>query len=209
MVTSASSLLYSTSTTDETSFISEIADSTCESSDQHSSDSSGSDIESDTAEDWDSESCYSNGISSDSWTSDSSDMDEDEDNREAGGQSYYLISPLYDGVSICVVDSYLLPFQFSLRHSLSGVGFEDLIKLVSVHLPSESNCIGLSTHTLEKYFAEQLNIKPQLKLYCDHCLRLFEDGGKCPSDCDHRMKQFVYLSVANQLRSKLEGSYLG
>ena len=181
MATSASSSLYSTSTTDETSSTSEVADSTCESNDQHSSDTSGSDIESDTTEDWDSGTCYGSGTSSDS---DSSDMDEDEDNGEAGEQSNYLTSPLYDGASIRVVDSYLLLFQFSLRHSLSGVGFEDLIKLVSVHLPSESNCAGLSTRTLEKYFAEQLNIKPQLKLYCDHCLRLFEDGEKCPNDCD-------------------------
>ena len=208
MATSASSSLYSTSSTDETSSTSEIADSTCESNDQHSSDPSGSDIESDTTEDWDSGSCYGSGISSDSWTSDGSNMDEDEDNREVGEQSNYLTSPLYDGASIRVVDSYLLLFQFSLRHSLSGVGFEDLIKLVSVHLPSTSNCTGLSTDTLEKYFAEQLNIKPQLKLYCDHCLRLltFEDGGKCPNDCDHGIKQFIYVPVANQLKSKFEGT---
>ena len=207
MATSASSSL-STTSTDETSDTSEIADSTCESNDQHSSDSSGSDIESDTTEDSDSGSCYGSGTSSDSWTFDSSDMDEDEDNREVEEQSNYLTSPLYDGASIRVVDSYLLLFQFSLRHGLSGVGFQDLVKLVSVHLPITSNGTGLSTHTLEKYFAEQLNIKPQLKLYCDHCLRLFEDGGKCPNDCDHGMKQFIYVPVANQLKSKLEGTVI-
>ncbi len=204
MATSASSSLCSTTgTTDETSSTSEIADST---NDQQSSDSSDSDIESDTTEDSDSGSCYGSGTSSDCWTSDSSDMDENEDSREVGEKSNYLTSPLYDGANIRVVDSYLLLFQFSLRHSLSGVGFEDLIKLVSVHLPSTSNCTGLSTHTLEKYFAEQLNIKPQLKLYCDHCLRLFEDEGKCPSDCDHGMKRFIYVPVANQLKNKLEGT---
>lgn len=202
MATSSSTSL---SATDETSDNSETADSTC---DQHSSDSSASDstIGSETTQSTEYSGSGCSDTSSDSWTSDSSD--EDEDNHEVGDQSNYLTSPLYDGASIRVVDSYLLLFQFSLHHSLSGVGFEDLIKLVSVHLPSTSNYTGLSTHTLEKYFAEQLNIKPQLKLYCDHCLRLFEDGGKCPNDCDHGVKHFIYVPITNQLKSKLEGTVI-
>ena len=89
-----------------------------------------------------------------------------------GEQSNYPMSPLYDGANIHV-DSYSLLFQFSLRHSLSGVGFEDLIKLVSMHLPNESNALNFPPI----YFRSTLWSRPQLKLYCDHC---FEDEEVSP-----------------------------
>lgn len=102
MATSSSTSL---SATDKTLDTSETANST---SDQHSSDSSASDsdIGSETTQSTEYSGSGCSDTSSDSWTSDSSD--EDEDNHKVGDQSNYLMSPLYDGASIRVVDSYLL-----------------------------------------------------------------------------------------------------
>ena len=119
---------------DETSNTSETADSTCESSDQHSLDSSASDsgIGSETTQSTEYSSSGCNGTSSDSWTSDSSD--EDEECHNVGDQSNYLTSSLCDGASIRVLDSYLLLFQLNLRHSLSGIGFEELVSVHPEHI---------------------------------------------------------------------------
>ena len=44
-----------------------------------------------------------------------------------------FLRPIYEGANIAVVDSYLLMFQYSLKHSLTKKAFEELLKLVALY----------------------------------------------------------------------------
>ena len=50
----------------------------------------------------------------------------DEDNE--------LKAPLYDGADVSVLDSYLLVYQLALKHGLSKIAIDELIRLLSTHL---------------------------------------------------------------------------
>ena len=49
------------------------------------------------------------------------------------------LMPLYDRVRISVIDSYILILHYALKHSLTKKAFEELIKVISVHLPTVGN----------------------------------------------------------------------
>ena len=70
--------------------------------------------------------------------SESSNSSEQASECEPGNQSGPLAcfsEPLYTGAKLTVLDSYLLLYQFFLRHFLSKKAFSELITLISVHLP--------------------------------------------------------------------------
>lgn len=49
--------------------------------------------------------------------------------------------PLYDGAELSVFDSYLLLYQYAIRHSITQKAFSELITLVSAHLPKEAKVV--------------------------------------------------------------------
>ena len=43
--------------------------------------------------------------------------------------------PLFEGSEMTILDSYLLLYQYALKHSLTKLAFQEMIELVNVHLP--------------------------------------------------------------------------
>ena len=117
-----------------------------------------------------------------------------------------LKTPLYDGADVSVLDSYLLVYQFALKHGLSKMAIDELIRLLSTHLPRSSKA-ATSLHTLEKYFAQSLEITVEVHRYCDTCHRLMEaESDRCENGCQSTIRTFVAVPIDLQLKKKLEGN---
>ena len=129
-------------------------------------------------------------------TSVSHELDEDDE----------LKAPLYDGADVSVLDSYLLVYQFALKHGLSKMAIDELIRLLSTHLPRSSKA-ATSLHTLEKYFVQRLEITTDVHRYCDTCHRLIEaESDRCENGCQSTIRTFVAVPIDLQLKKKLEGN---
>ena len=113
-------------------------------------------------------------------------------------------SPLFDGAEITILDSYLILYQFALRHSLTKLGFQELIDLVSVHLP---NTRITTVYKLKKFFVEHFQtVQPTGKEYCRKCHHLFKDSEfVCVNGCNGEISQFVYVPIEAQIKRILEG----
>ena len=105
---------------------------------------------------------------------------------------------LYKGADLSVLDSYILLYEYALRHSLTKQAFAELISLVSVHLPRSAHC-ATTFHMLKKYFIEHFNdTSSEAKKYCTHCHRLMEDVSSCPSGCEAATNSFcIFLLKYN------------
>ena len=115
---------------------------------------------------------------------------------------------LYQGADLSVLDSYILLYEYALRHSLTKQAFAELISLVSVHLPRSAHC-ATSFHMLKKYFIEHFNdTSSEVKKYCTQCHRLMEDVSSCPSGCEGATNKFLYIPIEIQLKRKLEGEHV-
>ena len=93
------------------------------------------------------------------------------------------------------------------RHSLTYKAFEELIELLSVHLP-------LSTHTptvhkLKNFFGTHIsNFESETYRYCYEYHRLLQDSEpQCPNICSGIVSQFLHIAIAPQLKKRLEGLY--
>ena len=118
------------------------------------------------------------------------------------------LTPLYDGARISVIDSYILMLQYALKHSLTKKAFEELIKLISVHLPTDTN-MPKSIYQLKNFF---MQIFPEVVAtpyqYCKVCHELLTDMRKiCSSGCQSaKIGEFIYVPVGPQLKIKLQGN---
>ena len=78
---------------------------------------------------------------------------------------------LYSGAKLTVFQSYLLIFQYTVRHSLSTKAFTELLQLLSVHAPRGA-AISKSVHNMKRYF---LQVFPEANTvqhaYCSSCQR--------------------------------------
>ena len=154
----------------------------------------------------------SEGSETGSYDYDSSDSSENESFSAASSVSHELDeddelkTPLYDGADVSVLDSYLLVYQFALKHGLSKMAIDELIRLLSTHLPRSSKA-ATSLHTLEKYFAQRLEITTEVHRYCDMCHRLMEaESDRCENGCQSTIQTFVAVPIDLQLKKKLEGN---
>lgn len=112
-------------------------------------------------------------------------------------------TPLFEGSQVTVFDSYLLLYQFSLKHSLTKLAFQELIDLVNLHLPTAR----ISTlYKLQKFFVEHFQLgKPISKLYCQQCHHLMKSGeSTCPNECDTTTCRFVSVPIKQQVKRILE-----
>ena len=83
-------------------------------------------------------------------------------------------TPLYEGADLTILDSYLLLYQYSLRHCITQTAFSELISLVDTHLPKDAKS-ATSLYKLRKFFETNLNdLGSQLYSYCAKCHRLLE-----------------------------------
>ena len=60
---------------------------------------------------------------------------------------------LYPGADLSTLQSYLLLFQFAIRHSLTSKAFTELLQLLIVHLPRGA-CIPRSVHSFKRFFVD-------------------------------------------------------
>ena len=78
---------------------------------------------------------------------------------------------LYPGAQISALQSYLLLFRFSVRHSLTTKSFTELLQLVSVHLPASAK-IPTSVYKMKQVFLECFpDSQATRHFYCDCCHR--------------------------------------
>ena len=115
-----------------------------------------------------------------------------------------LSQPLYNGATITLLDSYMLLMQHSLRHSLTKQAFSDLLRLVGMLLPNKSM---VSYYRLHKFFLDMYGDIMFTKHYC--CAEchspLHDKEGSCCNGCSSTAIEFLTVSVASQLKRKLEG----
>ena len=79
--------------------------------------------------------------------------------------------PLYLASQITALQSYLLIFQFAIRHSMTTKSFTELLQLLSVHLPVTAT-IPKSVHKLKRVFMECFPDSHAIShFYCDCCHR--------------------------------------
>ena len=60
---------------------------------------------------------------------------------------------LYAGSPISTLQSYLLIFQYAVRHSLTAKAFTELLQLLSVHLPRGAR-LPKTVHSLKRFFVD-------------------------------------------------------
>lgn len=119
---------------------------------------------------------------------------------------------LYDGADLTVMDSYLLLYQFSLRHCLTKQAFSELISLVDTHLPRSAKTVS-SVYMIRKFFEANFNhIESVVHTYCSKGHRLSDDSEAATTTCKNRdcgvmnsNRTFLYVSIEQQLKNKLEG----
>ena len=116
--------------------------------------------------------------------------------------------PLYDGADISVFDSFLLIFQFALRHSLTSKAFSELLQLLGAHLPLGAKQAS-SVYSVKKYFLKLFpSAKAQEKRYCGNCHRLLQESDEvCTNQyCSNAsVEKFMASPVGPQLKAKMEG----
>ena len=186
----------------------ELTDSECpgsSKSDSHQSDS-GSDLTECSCSDCEIDTCSSLSDDSDSDSSDTdSDYMDEEEQREQKHKAEFT-TLLYDGADITILESYLLLYQFALRHGMSKQALTDLVSLLNVHLPQQAKS-ARSFYKLKQFFEQHFDdLESRVHYYCTNCHRLVDsDKSMCPNNCEAGVSQFVHLPVEPQLRRKLEG----
>ncbi len=78
---------------------------------------------------------------------------------------------LYPDSALTVFQSYLLVFQYTVRHSLTSKAFAELLQFLAVHTPPGAR-IPKSVHMLKRFFLEAFpQAKSNTHLYCSVCQR--------------------------------------
>ena len=100
--------------------------------------------------------------------------------------------------------SYLLLFQFSIRHSLTSKALQELLHLLSIFMPNAA--LPKSVYQLKSFFIDVFpEQSPTIQKYCTNCHRLLNEDGVLPCNCDAGYSQFITVSIASQLKARLEG----
>lgn len=151
--------------------------------------------------------------SSSSESSNSEFSSSDECVRSGSGHRQMAVSrlarDLYSGARITVLQSILLLVQFTLIHTLTKRAFEDLLRLVSQHLPeAASSSVPRSVYSLKKLFVNTFPHVTGVKIaYCSSCHALLRENRACEKETcvlEANVHHFIYVSVAQQLKAKLE-----
>lgn len=116
-------------------------------------------------------------------------------------------TPIYGGAQVTVFESYVLAFQFSVRHSLTKTAFAELLQLISVHIP-KSACYPKNVQRVKHFFLQYFpHATPKVHSYCTYCLSVVPSNGSCTRvDCpDVNKDQFISIPLGPQLKKMMEG----
>ena len=115
---------------------------------------------------------------------------------------------LYQGAGLTVFQSYLLVFQYAVRHSLTTKAFTELLMLLSVHAPQGAH-VPKSVHKLKSFFVQAF---PEAKCiphpYCSYCQRpLASLDTKCTGNgCGGGPPlEFITIPLGPQIKRMMEG----
>lgn len=147
----------------------------------------------------------------DSFAYDDSSQASSRDNDETSSYTRYGHgldeTTLYSGAQLTVFQSYLLIFQYSVRHSLSRKAFAELLQLISVHAP-QGAAIPKSVYSIKRYFAKAFPDANSLQhVYCSSCQRSLTsvDSSCGGSECQGgRPAMFITLPLGLQIKRKME-----
>ena len=117
-------------------------------------------------------------------------------------------TPLYEGADITVFESYLLAFQYATRHSLTKKAFEELLQLISIHIPPSAQA-PRSVYQLKRFFCGMFpSASPTIHYYCTFCQsKLTEQESNCTTNgCPGKEKgQFISVPLGPQIKRIMEG----
>ena len=116
---------------------------------------------------------------------------------------------LYPGSQITALQSYLLLFQFSIRHSLTARSFAELLQLIAVHLPATAT-IPTFVHKLKRVFLECFPDSQAIShFYCNFCHRPLPSGSsRCSGyGCsgEGHPDAFITVPVGPQIKRMMGG----
>lgn len=118
-----------------------------------------------------------------------------------------LSSPLYPGALLTVFQSYLLIFQYAVRHSLTTKVFTELLQLLSLHTPQGAG-LPKSVYKLKHFFIQAF---PEANCiahpYCSYCHRPLPllDAGCAENGCGGgRPTEFVTIPLGPQIKRMME-----
>ena len=110
------------------------------------------------------------------------------------------VAKVFNGCPLTPSASNLLILQYSARHNLTQEAVSDLLKLLSIHLPTP-NTIPKSLYCFQKKFPSlQYNLK--LHYYCSSCLQQVDkkDVVICPNaQCRQSLQNYRALSTFFEL----------
>lgn len=114
--------------------------------------------------------------------------------------------PLYSGAEISTLMTYLLLFQYAIRHGLSTKAFSELIQLVRVLLPKEAK-LPTTVHKLKNFLSDLFpDMQADINAYCSFCHRLLPSPLAMCSLCpESRTERFVTIPLQPQFKRMLEG----
>jgi hypothetical protein len=133
------------------------------------------------------------------------------DSSESSGddepaENFDVKSYIYAGAKLTYSESLLLLLRYSLVHALTKRALEDLLQLMALFLPTVETTLPSSVYVLKRAFVEAFPSVPVRKvLYCSNCQALLDRGSSCgKSSCSGHVKDFVFISLYQQLKLKLE-----
>ena len=116
-------------------------------------------------------------------------------------------TPLYDGACLSAMQARLLIYQFVIRHSLSNKVFTELLQLLSVLLPRETN-LPRTTYRFKKFLVEQFpgahTVSHHYCTVCQSPLATSDSACDCPGS---KVGQFITVPIGPQIRRMMEGMY--
>ena len=138
------------------------------------------------------------------WSFYSSEEEDETISNESSNDEMY--QPVYPGAELTVLESYLLLFQYSLRHSLTKKAFSELLEVVGAHLPPGKMT---SLYKLTKYFSELFSdINADNHYCCSNCYQpLPNDSDTCTNECHANALDFIKIPIGPQIKRRLEGLY--
>ena len=134
-----------------------------------------------------------------------SELEEEYSWEAIGGKDVHNL--LYGHADVTVFQSYLLTFQYSMKHSLTQSALSDLLDLIKVHLPQDTAYLR-SVHQMKGFFMKLFpHAAPLIHEYCSYCLSALPPNGACAMpNCPGTSKgQFITIPLIPQLRRIFEG----
>ena len=134
------------------------------------------------------------------YTSDIPFTESDSSGDDSESETSDTVAKVFNGCPLTPSASNLLILQYSARHNLTQEAVSDLLKLLSIHLPTP-NTIPKSLYCFQKKFPSlQYNLK--LHYYCSSCLQQVDkkDVVICPNaQCRQSLQNYRALSTFFEL----------